>query len=178
MIYAYFHWRLPSNILLININATNNTNNSNYASNISNILLTNIHANTNTNSSNHASNISNVLLTNMNTHYLKLSGGTMAGQLILSTAAGNNPLYILSTATNANNCIQIKNNSTYNSYIGLGGTAFGNNYQFFFFIESASSSIILNTNWRTSAIVPNMIIHSTGNVGMAFLIVDYIYRQI
>ena len=36
-----------------------------------------------------------------------------------------------------------------------------------FFIESASSSIIFNTNGRTSASTPNMIVASTGNVGIA-----------
>ncbi len=99
--------------------------------------------------------------------YLKLTGGTMTGQLILSTSTGTNPLYITSTATNANNCIQIKNNSTYNAYIGIGGTAFGGNYANNLFIESAQSSIIFNTNGRTSASTPNMIVHSTGNVGIA-----------
>ncbi len=40
--------------------------------------------------------------------FLQLTGGTLTGQLILSTASGNNPLYITSTSTTANNCIQIK----------------------------------------------------------------------
>ena len=46
------------------------------------------------------------------------------GQLILSTATGNNPFYISSTSTSANNCINIKNDSNYNAYIGLCGTTF------------------------------------------------------
>jgi hypothetical protein len=47
----------------------------------------------------------------------------MTGQLQLSTSTGNNPIYITSTNKTANNCIQIKNNSTFNAYIGIGGTA-------------------------------------------------------
>ncbi len=64
----------------------------------------------------------------MNTNYPKLAGATMTGALNTGTPSGNNILYISSTATNANNCIQIKNISTYTAYIGLGGTAFGGNY--------------------------------------------------
>ena len=55
------------------------------------------------------------------------NGTTISGVLNL-TGTPNNPLYISSTTTNANNCIQIKNDSTYTAYIGLGGTAFGGNY--------------------------------------------------
>jgi hypothetical protein len=36
---------------------------------------------------------------------------------------------------------------------------------FFCIIEIATSSIILNTNGRTSGSTPNMIVHTTGNVG-------------
>ncbi len=40
------------------------------------------------------------------------------------------------------------------------------NYANKFFIESSSSSIIFNTDGRTSTSTPNMIVHSTGNVGI------------
>ena len=99
-------------------------------------------------------------------NFLLKSGGTMTGQLVLSKTDGINPLYITSTATNANNCIQIKNNSIYNAYIGIGGTNFGGNYANNFFIESASSSIIFNTNGRTSGSIPNMIINTSGYIGI------------
>ena len=99
--------------------------------------------------------------------YLQLTGGTLSGNLNLTTSGGNNPLYISSTNVSANNCIQIKNNSTYTAYLGLGGTALTGNYQNNFFIESAFSSIIFNTNGRVSGSTPNMIVHSTGNVGIA-----------
>jgi hypothetical protein len=88
------------------------------------------------------------------------------GPLTLSTSSGNNPLYISSTNTGANNCIDIKNNSSYNAYIGVGGTTIGGNYANNLFFESAASSIIFNTNGRTSSSVPNMIVHSSGNVGI------------
>lgn len=84
--------------------------------------------------------------------------------LSLSTASGNNPIYISSTATDANNCIRIKNNSTYNAYIGIGGTAFNGNYANNLFIESAQGSIIFNTNGRTSSSVPNMKINNDGHI--------------
>ena len=90
---------------------------------------------------------------------------SITNQLILSNnTTGNNPLYISSTVTNANNCIQFKNNSTYYAYIGLGGTTLGGNYQNNLFLESAFGSIIFNTNGRTSASTPNMIIDTNGNV--------------
>jgi len=98
--------------------------------------------------------------------YLPLNGGIMTGQTQLSTASGNNPLYISSTSTSANNCIQIKNNSTYTAYIGIGGTNFGGNYANNLFIESSLSSIIFNTNGRISTSTPNMIIDNNGNVGI------------
>ena len=99
-------------------------------------------------------------------NFLKLIGGTMTGQLVLSTTTGDNPLYITSTSTTANNCINIKNNSTNYGYIGIGGTALTGNYANNLFIESASSAIIFNTNGRTSSSVPNMIVASTGNIGI------------
>jgi hypothetical protein len=112
---------------------------------------------------NHVSYTSNILATS-SANSLN-SGGTITGQLTLSTSV-NNPLYITSTSTTVNNSINIKNNSTYNAYIGVGATAFGGNYANNFFIESSSSSIIFNTNGRTSTSTPNMIINSAGNVGI------------
>ncbi len=58
----------------------------------------------------------------------------MTGVLNL-TGTPNNPLHISSTTTTANNCIQLKNNSTYTAYIGIGGTAFGGNYANNFFLK-------------------------------------------
>jgi len=111
-------------------------------------------------------NLGSYSTTGTDPNFLKLIGGTMTGQLILSTTTGNNPLYITSTSTTANNCINIKNNSTYNGYIGIGGTALTGNYANNLFIESASGAIIFNTNGRTSSSVPNMIVASTGNIGI------------
>ncbi len=67
---------------------------------------------------------------------------------------------------NANNFINIKTNSTYQAFIGVCGSAFGGNYANNFFIESQTSSIIFNTNGRTSASPPNMIMNTAGNVGI------------
>ena len=111
-------------------------------------------------------NLGSYSTTGTDPNFLKLIGGTMTGQLILSTTTGNNPLYITSTSTTANNCINIKNNSTYNGYIGIGGTALTGNYANNLFIESASSAIILNTNGRNSGTTPNMIVATTGYVGI------------
>jgi hypothetical protein len=167
-----------SNILLTNnSNFTLGTaiNTSNYATNISNILLTNINTKESilsftaplTRTTNTIEiNLASYSTTGTDTNYVLKSGGTMTGQLILSTTTGNNSLYISSTLNNANNCINIKNNSTYNAYIGVGGSAFAGNYQNNFFIESASSSIILNTNGRTSTSTPNLIVSSTGKIGI------------
>jgi hypothetical protein len=173
-----------SNVLLVNynsLNTTTNTNISNYASNISNILT--IRDATNLiNSSNYSSNVSNVLLTNMNDNFLKLSGGTMTGGItgttinLTTSTSGNNPLYIRSTNTTANNCIQIQNNGAPTAYIGVAGSAFGGNYANNLFIESASTSIIFNTNGRTSASTPNMIINSAGNVGIGVLSPSQIFQ--
>ena len=77
-----------------------------------------------------------------------------------------NPIYISSLDPTSRNSINIKNDTTYNAYMGVGGSTFGGNYQNNFFIESSSSSIIFNTNGRTSTSTPNMIINTTGNVGI------------
>jgi len=106
---------------------------------------------------------------------LDVSGNINTGQLTILTTI-NNPLYITSTNVSANNSINIKNNSTFNAFIGLGGTGIGGNYANNFFIESSSSSIIFNTNGRTSASTPNMIINSTGNVGIGTLTANNIFQ--
>ena len=104
---------------------------------------------------------------NINTKYLLNAGGTLTGVLNLTgLSSGNNPLYISSTNTTANNCIHIKNNSTFQAFIGIGGTAFSGNYANNLFIESASSSIVFNTGGNTSTSVPRMFINSSGNVGI------------
>jgi len=127
-------------------------------SNIQSIITT-----TSNNLINHISYTSNILSTSSS---ILSSGGTMTGQLTLSTANGNNPITINSSATNANNAINIKNNFTCNAFIGVGGNAYGGYYANNLFFESSSSSIIFNTNGRTSTSVPNMIINSSGNVGI------------
>jgi hypothetical protein len=53
----------------------------------------------------------------MNTLF-KLAGEIMTGALS-TTTSGNNPFFISPTATNANNCIQMKNHSTYTASISL-----------------------------------------------------------
>jgi len=93
-----------------------------------------------------------------------VGGTTIGGQLTLSTA--NNPLFISSGTTNANNAINIRNNANYNAFIGVGGTNFGGYYQNNLFIESASGAIIFNTNGRVSSDTPNMMIDTLGNVGI------------
>ena len=113
---------------------------------------------------NHITNTSNNLISSSSS--LLKTGGTMTGQLTLSTDTGNNPIYITSAITTANNCINIKNNSTYNALIGVGGTAMVGSYANNLFFEASTSSIIFNTNGRTSANIPNMIIHSSGNIGI------------
>jgi hypothetical protein len=94
-----------SNALKTNIDA-NNTATSNYALNISNILKTNIDTN-NTNTSNYASNISNVLWTNVNTNFLKLSGGSMTGQITgVTTLNGTTGIFgTLATTNNTNTAL-------------------------------------------------------------------------
>jgi hypothetical protein len=99
-----------------------------------------------------------------------MTGGITGTTINLTTStSGNNPLYIRSTNTTANNCIQIQNNGAPTAYIGVAGSGFGGNYANNFFIESSSTSIIFNTNGRTSASTPNMIINSAGNVGIGVL---------
>jgi hypothetical protein len=100
-----------SNILLININANNNTNNSNYASNISNILLININSNNNINNSSYASNISNILtirdatnlttaLTNNSDYASNISNILLTNISTIGTAA-NDTRYLKLDGTNS-----------------------------------------------------------------------------
>ena len=70
----------------------------------------------------------NNLINKPTLNFLPFTAGVLTGQLTLSTVSGNNPIYITSTSTTANNCIQIKNNSTYNAFVGIGGTSLGGNY--------------------------------------------------
>jgi hypothetical protein len=98
-------------------------------------------------------------------------GGTLITKNInlTTSTSGSNVLRISSTNAGANNCIQIQNNGAPTAYIGVGGSAFGGNYANNFFIESASTSIIFNTNGRISGSTPNMIINTAGNVGIGVL---------
>jgi hypothetical protein len=148
----------------ININAT--------ITNVSNNLINQDLYNSN-NLINQITYTSNILATS-SVNSLN-SGGTITGRLTLSTSV-DNPLSITSTNISVNNCINIKNNLSYNAYIGVGGSAYGGNYANNFFIESSSSSIIFNTNGRTSASTPNMIINSTGNVGIGTLTANNIFQ--
>lgn len=87
---------------------------------------------------------------------------------IYSSSSVNNPVDIYSAGTTANNCVRIANNSGVYLFMGIGGSAFGGNYQNNAFIEAASGgSLILNVN-AASGNTPRMIIkHSLGYVGIA-----------
>jgi hypothetical protein len=117
-----------SNVLLINynsLNTTTNINNSNYASNISNILTIRDAANLTTvltNNSNYASNISNVLLINYNS--------------LNTTTNINNSNY----ASNISNVLNI-NSSNYASNISNVLNINSSNYA-----SNVSNVIITNTN--------------------------------
>jgi len=100
---------------------------------------------------------------------MSISGaGEMTAQILRLTtsASGNNVLYIKSTNTSANNCIQFQNDLNRTAYIGYGGSAFpgGGNYVNNLFIENANGSIILNSQGRTSLSTPNLQIRTDGVV--------------
>ena len=103
--------------------------------------------------------------TNLTSKYLQLSGGTMSGQLQLSTGTGNNSLFIYSSVTNAINNIELKNNLNNSCYIGIGGGGYTGNYINNLFIQSPTD-IILNTGGNGTASTPNFIINSSGYVGI------------
>lgn len=108
--------------------------------------------------------------TNSGTNKLYVNGtSTFTEQMLLSTSTGNNPIYITSTNTGANNCIQIKNNLTVQTFMGVGGTTLsgGGNYINNGFWECNGGSLILNVNAGSSS-VPRLIIkHPDGYVGIA-----------
>ena len=83
---------------------------------------------------------------------------------LTTSTTGNNVLFIKSTVSGANNCIQINNNLDKTAYIGVGGSTIGGNYANNFFIESAHGGIILNTQGRGSGSTPNLLINTAGNV--------------
>jgi hypothetical protein len=108
--------------------------------------------------------------TEANARYLQLSGGTLTGTLtaplinLTTSASGNNVLFIRSSITNANNCIHFQNDINNNVYVGICGSTHGaGTYQNNFFIESANSGIVLNTQGRTSSSPPNFFINSTND---------------
>ena len=109
--------------------------------------------------------------TNLTSKYLQLGGGTMTGQLQLTTATGNNSLLIYSSVTNAINNIELKNNLNKSCYIGIGGSGYNGNYIDNLFIQSPTA-LILNTNGNGTASTPNFIIKNNGNIGIGNLSAD------
>ena len=175
-----------SNVLQTNINTTNNnlstnyynqtqtntliTNTSNYAFNISNILLNVINTNSGTGSSNYASNISNVLQTNINTtnnnlatNYLQLAGGTMTGPITTNSTTGGSLIILKTSSTVATTSILLQNNLSIYGNIGLGCSAYNNNYASNLFIETTYDILINSGNYST---IPKMIFKSSGNIGI------------
>jgi hypothetical protein len=99
------------------------------------------------------------------TEKLVVNGNIKAQIINLTTSAsGNNVLYIKSTNTGANNCIQIQNDLNKTVYMGIAGSAYANNYRNNFFIESANGGIVLNTQGRNSTSTPNLLIRTDGNI--------------
>ena len=175
-----------SNVLQTNINTTNNnlstnyynqtqtntliTNTSNYAFNISNILLNVINTNSGTGSSNYASNISNVLQGNINTtnnnlatNYLQLAGGTMTGPITTNSTTGGSLIILKTSSTVATTSILLQNNLSIYGNIGLGCSAYNNNYASNLFIETTYDILINSGNYST---IPKMIFKSSGNIGI------------
>ena len=175
-----------SNVLQTNINTTNNnlstnyynqtqtntliTNTSNYASNISNILLNVINTNSGTGSSNYTTNISNVLQGNINTtnnnlatNYLQLAGGTMTGPITTNSTTGGSLIILKTSSTVATTSILLQNNLSIYGNIGLGCSAYNNNYASNLFIETTYDILINSGNYST---IPKMIFKSSGNIGI------------
>ena len=92
--------------------------------------------------------------------------GTLTSPIInlTTSSSGNNPLFIKSTNTSANNCIQFQNDINKTVYMGICGSTFGGNYPNNFFIESANGGIILNTQGRGSASTPNLLVRTDGHI--------------
>jgi hypothetical protein len=103
--------------------------------------------------------------TNLTSKYLQLGGGTMTGQLQIS-ASTYNGLYMTNTNTADIVSIELRNNTTYSGFIGIGCTAYTGNYKNNLFIQSPQS-LILNTNGNATSATPNFIINTSGNVGLA-----------
>ena len=145
-----------SNLLLSGVNIQT------LLTNTSNNLITQDTFNSN-NLINHILYTSNILATSSST--LLSTGGTITGQLSLSSTSYITPLYITSTATSSTNAIQIKNNTTSTAYIGVAGTTYGGNYQNNLFIQSPTA-FVLNTNGGGTSATPNIFINTSGNVGI------------
>jgi hypothetical protein len=136
--------------------------------NTSNLFLSGINIqtllnNTSNNLINHILYTSNNLSSSSSS--LLSTGGTITGQLSLSSTSYITPLYITSTATNSTNAIQIKNNTTSTAYIGVAGTTYGGNYQNNLFIQSPTA-FVLNTNGGSTSSTPNIFINTSGHVGI------------
>jgi hypothetical protein len=130
--------------------------------NTSNNLITQDTFNSN-NLINHILYTSNILASSSSS--LLSTGGTITGQLSLSSTSNITPLYITSTATSSTNAIQIKNNTTSSAYIGIAGTTYGGNYQNNLFIQSPNA-FVLNINGGGTSSTPNIFINTSGNVGI------------
>lgn len=106
--------------------------------------------------------------TNPSTYKLYTNGSSYFSDRISSvTSSIDNPLYITSTASGANNCIQIKNNGSIQTFFGVGGsTMAGTYYANNAFWECAGGSIILNVNGGSSATPKFIIKNPDGNIGI------------
>jgi hypothetical protein len=102
---------------------------------------------------------------NLSSKYLQLSGGTITSKLSIIPTADFIGLYLNTAITNSVISIQLQNNSTYNAYIGMGCTAYTGYYANNLFIQSPNS-LILNTNANGTSATPNLIINSSGDVGI------------
>ena len=97
--------------------------------------------------------------------YLPLSGGTMTGTLSLTTSTTDNQIVISNSSSAHYSTIRFSNNISSLGYIGIGGTNVTGNFANNFFIQSPNS-IVFNTNGNATASTPNLLITSSGNVGI------------
>jgi len=117
--------------------------------------------------------------TNLTAKYLQISGGQLTGTLgIGTTNSAQNQIFISTSNSTSSNQLLIRSTSNFaniqfnngvpasNAFIGLGCSNITGNYTCNLFLET-NNSIILNAGGvNASANVPEMIIHSNGNVGI------------
>ena len=103
--------------------------------------------------------------------YLRLTGGTISGTLIINTelqvttTTSFNQIKLKTTTSGTYASMSFENNNAKFGYIGVAGTSITGYYANNLFLE-ANNSLIFNSGGQQTGSIPRMIINNDGNIGI------------